>query len=131
MPLDKPFETNSELSETMADFALRRKREQGRFWARQPKPIGKIMSKVMLQGGYGRQMAAGQLDAAWKIAAGEAFGKDTRAGKIRKGCLSITARNSIVKQELTYSKEEILQRIQAELPELDIRDLRVQIGKIV
>ena len=120
----------AELSDTMTDFAVRRKRERGRFWAKQPKPINKIVAQVMLKGGYGRQIAGNQLGTAWSEAAGQLLARDTRPGNIRRGSLQVTAKNSIVRQELTYVKEEILKKLQTAVPELDIRDLRVQIGKI-
>ena len=118
------------LAETLADFAARQKREKGRFWARQPKGIDKVMAQAMLRGGYGAQMSDARLALAWSEAAGPQLAKDTRAGSLRRGCLNVTASNSIVKQELTYVKEEIIQKLRSALPELDVRDWRVQIGNI-
>jgi hypothetical protein len=44
--------------------------------------------------------------------------------------LEITAANSMTVQELTFQKQDVLARLQAEVPDAKIRDLRLRVGSI-
>ncbi len=56
--------------------------------------------------------------------------KFTRPGRIRRGILEVTAANSMIIQELTYQKQQILTQLQTALPDAKIRDIRFRVGNI-
>ncbi len=113
-----------------ADFYARRNREQRRYHARKPKAIGNILAQVITEQGIGRIQATADFAAAWRQAAGEAMAKFTRPGRIRRGLLEVTAANSMIIQELTFQKQNILNQLQTALPDAKIRDIRFRVGKV-
>ena len=113
-----------------ADFAARREREERRAYARRPKRIADVLAELITARGYGRIEADRQFDAAWAAAAGAAFARSSRPGKLRRGKLEVTVANSTTMQELNYEKHNILVRLQAELPDAGIREIRFRIGTI-
>ncbi len=56
--------------------------------------------------------------------------KYTHPGRLRRGVLEITVANSMTIQELTFQKQDVLKKLQAELPDAKIRDLRFRVGVI-
>ncbi len=113
-----------------ADFAARRDREARRAYARRPKRIADVVAELITTRGYGRIEGNRQLDAAWTAAAGERFARSSRPGKLRRGKLEVTVEGSTTMQELNYEKRNILARLQAELPDAGIRDIRFRLGTI-
>jgi predicted nucleic acid-binding Zn ribbon protein len=117
-------------SEAATEFDARRKREQRRHYARKPKKLSDIVAQLIAARGYGRIQADASFAAAWKAAVGPALAKYTQAGRLRRGVLEITAANSMTVQELTFQKQDVLARLQAEVPDAKIRDLRLRVGSI-
>lgn len=113
-----------------AEFAARRDREQRRHYARRPKKIADVLAQLITARGYGRIQATADFTAAWQAAAGEALAKYTRPGRLRRGVLEITVSNSTVVQELTFQKQRILAKLQAEHADARIRDIRFRIGSV-
>lgn len=122
LPTNHPQET--------ADFLARREREQRRYHARKPKTIGNVVAQLITARGYGRIQANANFAAAWQTAVGPALAKYTHAGRLRRGVLEITVSNSMTIQELTFQKQDILKKLQAELPDAKIRDLRFRVGAV-
>ncbi len=118
------------VDEAAADFAARREREARRAYARRPKRIADVVAELVTQRGYGRIEADQQFAAAWTAAAGAAFARSSRAGKLRRGKLEVVVEGSTTMQELNYDKQNILARLQAQLPEAGIREIRFRIGTI-
>ena len=116
--------------EAAADFLARRDREQRRYHARKPKAIGNILAQLITARGYGRIQATADFSAAWQQAAGETMSKFTRPGRVRRGTLEVTAANSMIIQELTFQKQQILTQLQTAVPDAKIRDIRFRIGNI-
>ena len=116
--------------EAAADFLARRDREQRRYHARRPKAIGNILAQLITARGYGRIQATADFSAAWQQAAGETMSKFTRPGRVRRGTLEVTAANSMIIQELTFQKQQILTQLQTAVPDAKIRDIRFRIGNI-
>src|SRR3954453_23138088 len=77
---------------------------------RPAKSIGSVMGQLLAKKGYGQVQAAAGCDAAWREAVGSRFQKDTRCGSVRRGILDVTVRNSLVLQELTFTKLQILKQ---------------------
>jgi predicted nucleic acid-binding Zn ribbon protein len=116
--------------EAAADFLARRDREQRRFFARKPKKISDVLAQLITARGYGRIQATADFTAAWQQAAGETISKYTRPGRIRRGILEVVASNSMMIQELTYQKQQILTQLQTQLPDAKIRDIKFRVGSI-
>ncbi len=84
----------------------------------------------MARRGLGRQLAAQQAEQAWQEAVGEPLGSYTRAGRIYRRRLEVTVRSSTVIQELTFQKPQLLQRLRAVAPQLEIDDIRFRQGAL-
>lgn len=126
MPPNLP--TNS--PQDTADFLTRREREQRRYHARKPKTIGNVIAQLITARGYGRIQADANFAAAWQAAVGPTLAKYTHPGRLRRGVLEITVANSMTVQELTFQKQEVLKKLQAQVPDAKIRDLRFRVGVI-
>ena len=97
---------------------------------RGPQKIADVLSALFAQHGYGGVQALSALHRAWLDAAGEALAASSRPGKIRRGVLAVVAQNSIVVQELTFQKRQIVQRLSELVPELRITDIKFSTGKL-
>ena len=95
-----------------------------------PQSIGNLLAQVLAKRGYARQSASASFDDAWREAAGATLAKLTRPGNVRRGALEVIVSNSTLLQEMTFQKAELLQRLQALLPDEKIRDLRFRIGPV-
>ena len=115
---------------TASDFLARRDRERRRLYARKPKTIGNVLAQLITARGYGRIQADADFADAWCKAIGPALAKFTRAGRLRRGILEITAANSLTIQELTFQKQQVLTKLQTQLPDAKIRDLKFRVGNI-
>jgi predicted nucleic acid-binding Zn ribbon protein len=80
--------------------------------------------------GYGRIQATEDFSAAWRAAAGDTFAAYTLPGRVKRGVLEVTVSNSIVIQELTFQKEQILTALREQCPDANIRGLKFRIGTI-
>jgi hypothetical protein len=113
-----------------ADFAARRAREERRSYAKRPKKIADVLAQILTKRGYGRTQTNEQLQAAWAAAAGANLAGHSRPGKLRRGTLEVTVTNSIVMQEFTFHKQQIIADLGRTLPDAKIRDLRFRVGSI-
>jgi predicted nucleic acid-binding Zn ribbon protein len=119
-----------EVQSSIADFQTRRERERRRHYARRPKKISEVLAQVVTVRGYARIQTAANFAAAWQSAVGPALAKYAQAGRLRRGVLEITVSNSMTIQELTFQKQTILAKLQTELPDARIRDLRFRVGSV-
>ncbi len=113
------------------DFHARRDREQRRHYARRPKKIANVLAQLITARGYGRIQADADFAAAWQQAAGETIAqlhpprppppRHTRSHRVA---------NSMIIQELTFQKQQILTQLQTQLPDAKIRDIRFRVGSI-
>ena len=117
------------IGEKFDDMERRRGSEQRRFFARRPKRIDNVLAQVMQRRGYAQVRAAGERDEAWAEAAGE-FASATRIGALRRGTLDVTVANSLMMQELTFHKEELIAKLQTALPDAGIKQLRFRVGQV-
>lgn len=119
---------NEALGEQFADFERRRAAQQRRFYARRPKRIDNVLAQVVQKRGYAQVRAAGERDEVWQAIAGE-VASTTRVGALRRGTLEILVPNSLLMQELTFRKEELLTKLQKALPEAGIKQLKFRFGQ--
>jgi predicted nucleic acid-binding Zn ribbon protein len=116
--------------EELQDLERRRASHQRWFNAKQPKPIGNVIAQLVQRKGYAQVRAAGERDEAWQEAVGEQLAPSTRVGGIRRGVFEVFVANSLMMQELTFRKEELLTSLQNELPDEGIKQLRFRLGSI-
>ncbi|MCA9151564.1 MAG: DUF721 domain-containing protein [Planctomycetales bacterium] len=96
---------------------------------REPRRMGDLLPMLMARRGYARMLAADQFADAWEQASGRMAGL-SRAGNVRRGVLEIFVKNSLVLQELTFQKQQLLRTMQELLPDQSIRDLRFSVGHL-
>ncbi len=89
-----------------------------------------ILSELLARRGFARQMSAAAYDEAWREAAGELTAKYTRVAGLRRGALEIVVANSVLLQELSFRKDELLRALNGALHDEAIEDLRFRIGAI-
>ena len=111
------------------DIQRRRTSHQRWFYAKQPKRIDNVIAQVVQRKGYAQVRTQGERDTAWQKVAGE-MAASTQVGSLRRGTLEILVANSLVMQELTFRKEELLAQLQEALPETTIKQIRFRIGQV-
>jgi len=94
---------------------------------REPKRIANIVNGLLAKRGYAQLQSNEELETAWRLAVGVAMANDTKAGKIRRGVLEVAVRNSIVLQELTFRKKELLSKLEYARSGDSIVDLRFRV----
>jgi predicted nucleic acid-binding Zn ribbon protein len=93
------------------------------------KTIGSVVKQLVARRGYGETESHEQLQAAWAKAAGPQLAALTQATKVSKGALVVLAENHTVLQELSFQRRQILQELQKQLPEMNIKGLRPKVGR--
>ena len=126
---DNPME-RMPADEALMDLTTKREREQRRYHARQPKRIGNVLAQLINKRGYGRVQTSELLADQWRIAVGEAGARFSRACRVRGGKLEVLVANSTALQELTFQRQQILEKLQKQLPEAGIRALRFRSGPL-
>ncbi|TWT92678.1 DUF721 domain-containing protein [Stieleria varia] len=95
---------------------------------RQPiQKIGALVNQLLARRGYAAIEVNEQLHAAIASAVPGELGDQIIVGRISRGVLQVFATDSVVLQEITFQKRAILKRIQKELPQSQITDLRFRI----
>jgi predicted nucleic acid-binding Zn ribbon protein len=118
------------VSEKLSDLERRRKSHRKWFYAKRPKPISNVIAQVVQRRGYAQVRVAGERDEAWQAALGEELAALTQIGGVRRGVMEVVVANSLLMQELTFRKEELLTSLQQALPEAAIKQLRFRVGQI-
>lgn len=124
------LDDNPAIREAWIDFNARHEIEQRRFHGRSPKKIGNVIAQLVNRRGYAQIRAAGERDEAWLEAIGEELAKVTRVSSLRRGVFEVLIANSLLMQELTFRKEELLSRLQQRLPAAGIKNLKFKVGRI-
>jgi predicted nucleic acid-binding Zn ribbon protein len=88
-----------------------------------------LIAQVVQQKGYAQVNAASERDKIWQAVVGE-VATGTRVGNQRRGTLDIHVANSLLMQELTFRKEELITKLQSALPEAGIQQLRFRVGQV-
>ena len=95
-----------------------------------PKHVADLLSTLLSRRGYAQVKSAADCVSAWEKAAGPELAKDSRAGDVRRGVLEVMVRNSVLMQELTFQKRQLIKRLGRLAPEHKIRDIRFRVGSI-
>lgn len=95
-----------------------------------PKHVADLLSSLMSRRGYAQVKSASDCGSAWQKAAGPELAKDSRVGDVRRGILEVMVRNSVLLQELTFQKRQLIKQLGRLAPEHKIRDIRFRVGSI-
>jgi predicted nucleic acid-binding Zn ribbon protein len=96
----------------------------------QPKKIGNIVADLVARRGYARVISSNTCGQVWLQVVGGAFAKFTRPGQVRRGVLEVTVANSLMMQELTFQKANLVAKLSELLPDEPINDLRFRVGQV-
>lgn len=98
--------------------------------SRQPQHIGNVVGELFARRGYGRVLGTAAMEQAWRQAVGDELAVQTRVGTLRRGTLEIVVSSSLLSQELTFQKTQLLARMQSQLPPDTVRDFRFRVGSV-
>jgi predicted nucleic acid-binding Zn ribbon protein len=93
------------------------------------KKIGSVVRQLMARSGYGQVQANEELQAQWELAAGEVLARNSRPGNIARGVLLVHVTDSSSLQELQLCKRQILEALQRNYPQANIKNLRGRISQ--
>ncbi len=139
MPLkDKPvLRTNPNVSGRVADAQKWMVQETmsyagaGLMQSRGPKTLTHVMDALMARNGYGRMMAASDLEKAWDKLLGRPKAEMTKIGAVKRGVLNVTVSNSCLLEELRqFRKPELLKALRATSGGASLTDIRFRQGKV-
>lgn len=89
--------------------------------------IGSLVSQLISRRGYAQVSANETLQQIIVAEVGEQLGTGFQVGNLRHGVLHVYVSDSVTMQELNFRKRGILKRMQRELPDNKIKDLRFRI----
>jgi predicted nucleic acid-binding Zn ribbon protein len=92
--------------------------------------MGEVLSQLLARRGFARLESGARLEQAWQAAAGSVISARSRVGGIRRGVLQVLVADSVLVQELTFRKQELVERLRQQLPDDHIRDLRFRVGAL-
>jgi predicted nucleic acid-binding Zn ribbon protein len=95
-----------------------------------PRPIASVISQLMARRGYNQLQLSDERETLWQNIAGERLSLQTRPGNVNRGVWEILAKNSVVVQELTFRKAELMKKLKELAPEEKVRELRFRVGAI-
>ena len=89
-----------------------------------------IVNQLLASRGYGQLESNNDLEAGWKEAVGTKWAGSTKVGNVRRGILDVLVSNSATLQHLTFQKKKFLAKIQNQMPQNKIKDIKFRVGKI-
>ena len=87
------------------------------------KPIKELLSNYFKGSNFKDINNTINLNKFWKQIVGKTISKNTEIIDIKNGKVSIKTTNPIWRNELTFQKEDLLQRLKKEAPELKIKEI--------
>lgn len=103
-------------------------KNQSRSWGPRAKPIRQVVKSLLVKRGINDEQSALEIESAWHRVATAAVVAETQVGKFYRGSLTIWAANSIVLSEVSLLRVQLLKGLQAELPHLKLKGLRLQLS---
>ena len=101
--------------------------EKGRVQKPRVQKISSLVNQLMSRRGYAQVTVGEEFHAAIGAAVGAQLGEAVSVGNVKKGVLHVFAADSVTLQELNFQKRAILRRIQKDLPQSNVTDLRFRI----
>ncbi len=118
-------------AEKLAGFGRRKAAQRRNFFARQPQRIDRVVAQLVQRKGYAQIRATGAREEAWQKALAELIKPEwvtsTQVGGLRRGVFEVMVADSLLMQELTFYKEELLAKLQQALPEEKIKQVRFKV----
>ena len=87
------------------------------------KPIKELLSNYFKGRDFKDINNTINLNKSWKQIVGKTISKNTEIIDVKNGKISIKTTNPIWRNELTFQKEDLLQRLKKEAPELKIKEI--------
>lgn len=116
---------------TEMDFADRAKFIKDRqIFARRPKRARDVINTLMARKGYNQIEANEDLQLAWESVIDPRMMGKTRATKIKAGKLEVVVNSTLLNQELTFNKSNLLAKIKDSPIGNRIKDIRFRVGAI-
>lgn len=119
--MNREESTEAEFGQTAHLLDTRRIHPRG---ARQ---VASAVSRIISLRGLGQRQAGGELQDAWREAAGTEWRERTKPGALRRGSLEVFCPDSMTLQEAAFRKTELLAALRARLPQAAIRDLKFRV----
>ena len=94
-----------------------------------PQRIGDVLTDLLAQRGYAQVATHEALRQGWAKVVGS-LEKFTRATEVKRGTLYVVVTNSVVMQELTFRKQNLVEAVANELPDYKIEEIRFRIGSV-
>lgn len=95
-----------------------------------PRHMSSVITQLMARRGYNQLRLSEDRWELWQAIVGPGLGKDTRPGNISRGVWEIFAASSVVVQELTFRKAELLRQVKQQAPAEKIVDFKFRVGAI-
>lgn len=97
-----------------------------------PAPIrmGDVVNQLMARRGYARILSQSQYEDVWHDMVGEAISQRTRVGNLKRSILEVTVENSVLVQELSFRKSELIAKLRNQFPDHPIADIRFRVAPI-
>ncbi len=89
--------------------------------------IGSLVNQLMSRRGYAQVIASQEIHQVIATTVGEPLNSGFEVGKLKAGVLQVYATDSVTLQELNFQKRNILRKIQQDMPENQVTDLRFRI----
>ena len=93
-----------------------------------PRKIGSIVNQLMARRGYAQVQVAGEMDRVLASVTSPEIANQCMIGKINRGVLEIGVSDSVIVQELSFQKRQIIAALQKEFPQSGISDIRFRIA---
>ena len=118
------------VDQKLNDLTDRSARQQKRFYARQPRSIGNVLSSVVLSKRYACVETSQQLEQVWAELVGPATAARSRAVGVKRGQFEIVVAHSALAQKLSFERLKLLAGLRAALPDTKINGLKFKVGVI-
>ena len=87
------------------------------------KPIKALLSEYLKGSNFEQINDTINLNKLWKKIVGKTISKKTEITSIKNGKITIKTSNPIWRNELTFQKEDLLNRLKKEEPEINIKEI--------
>jgi hypothetical protein len=95
-----------------------------------PKTIGRLAARVLSTHAVAAEQSTNNLLEAWIKVAGAEYQDSTFVGSVKRNRLEITCANSLINQQLTFQKQQLVEGMNREVPNLKIKDISFRIGPV-
>ena len=121
---------DEETESKLGYVARRSARQRSAFYAREPKAIGQVLARVVINNRYAAGQTNAALAEAWAEIVGQAFAARTQPTGVKRGKFEVIVAHSALTQELTLDGPRILAALQKAFPETKITGLRYRVGTV-